>query len=339
VALVCALAAAQPGCRDHKQKAASQQPQEAGAEQLEELRAIPDSVRFVVAVHAERARNSPLVERAVDQMFARDRALEARLDTLLTHCAFDPMSDLKRLTMGLGRGEDEVIMVVTAALEESEVARCLNRAVADLGGSFSSKPEAGRTFYRASHGAREVWLAFASANRVAVSPSEAFLRKALGTGPKVEDSEVIGPLIRRVDRQSSAIWVVGVVPEQVGAALVEVTGKKISAPPTAFAGRVDLADGVDALLEVAMANPEDARTAVEEALPQVALSALSAQRYGLGPVVNKLHLDAEGSWFRMRISLDEKELNDALFRVDEREEEVDTERQSEQDSPRPSPEK
>ncbi len=339
-ALVGALVAAQPGCRDREQKKApSQAPEEPHAAQLEELGAIPASVRFVVRVRAERARSSALVQRALEQMFARDRALEARLDTLLTMCAFDPKSDLLGMTMGLGSGVDEVIMVVTAKVEESELARCLNRAVAELGGSLSSKPMDGRTFYRAGRAERGVWFAFASEGRVAVSPSEDFLRTALGAGPKAQQNEVLSPLIRRVDRDSSAIWVVGQIPESIGSAVVDLTGNQIAAPPKAIAGRIDLSDGVDAVLEVEMASPEDAHAAVEKALPQVALSALSVQRYGLGPVVNKLQLDADGSWFKLRISLGEKELNDALFRVEGREEEVDTGRQSEQDTPRSSPEK
>ena len=63
--------------------------------------------------------------------------------------------------------------------------------------------------------------------------------------------------------------------------------------PVAVFGHLDPTDGLEIELSVVMAAAQDANAAVFKATNELSLAALVAQRYGLGPLVNRVEVRAD----------------------------------------------
>ena len=75
-------------------------------------------------------------------------------------------------------------------------------------------------------------------------------------------------------------------------------------------------DGLSLSLSAIAASADDARSLVALTNKQLRVGALALQRYGLGPLVSKLTVEAEGDTLHLRFALTEEELKDVLSRID-----------------------
>ena len=151
VAVLLASGGATTGCKSKKQEQARQgQP---SVKSLTGLQAIPRDVSAIIAMDVTALQRSWLVRRAVEQMYARDRALEARIDALIISCEIDLAGGIRQIIIGLGehsgseRGTEEAVMVVTGEFVEAKLASCIGQSVAGDGRSLIADKVAGRTLY------------------------------------------------------------------------------------------------------------------------------------------------------------------------------------------------
>ncbi len=316
VGLIVGLLAAGAACKD---KAPDPAPTEAPVE-ITGLAAVPASVRVVLGIDVEAISGSWLVKRAVEQMFARDPGLEARIAQLVDTCGVDPGADLRHLIIALGSGpaEGEALMVATGVFSESQISSCIEKSMAADGGSLTTSQVGGRTIYHASGRDDRVdslWLAFGDMSTLVAATSQPVLELALGDGPKVGQAEPMASWIKRASEQAS-VWAAGEVDSQIGADLVALTGGQISAPPKALYGHIWLKNGLSFQLAAVTASPDDAQVLMTQATAQLRVGALALQRYGLGPVVSKLEASADGDLMQLRFHLTEDELRDVLAKLD-----------------------
>jgi hypothetical protein len=319
-----------PACRD-KDKKAEPQPVPIA---VTGLAAVPAAVRAVVGINVEAIAESWLVERAVEQMFLRDPGLAARVDDLITACRFDPAKDLRTLTLALGAGahQDQALMVATGKFSEPEVAACVRTSMAEDGGTLTESEVDGRRFYQASarsDRADSVWFTFGDPKTLVAATSSEWLAEAVGKGDKVLSKQPMAGWIERAN-PNAGIWAAGALDEKIGSELVALVGGLVSAPPRALLGHVDLKSGLSLSLSAIAASADDARALVALTNKQLRVGALALQRYGLGPVVSKLTVEADGDTLHLRFALTEEELKDVLSRID-------TTPEPEQDTPSGKP--
>src|SRR5204862_299729 len=130
-----------------------------------------------------RVLNSPLVQRAVDTLMARDPELATRWQKLHDSCKLDA-SQLKHVVLAIGAhtgpqpGTGPVLMVATGKLNETELATCVRDMVGHGGGSLTAKDAGGRTLYEAKEGSRTMYFAFGRPDTVVLGSNEAFVLEA-----------------------------------------------------------------------------------------------------------------------------------------------------------------
>ena len=284
------------------------------------LAAVPAAVRAVVGINVEAVADAWLVERAVAQMFLRDPGLAARVDGLIRACRFDPAKDLRSVTLALGAGahQDQALMVATGSFSQSEVAACVRSSLAEDGGSLTESDVDGRPFYNASarsDRADSVWFTFGDPTTLVVATSSEWLAEAVGKGDKVLSRQPMASWIERAD-PGAGIWAAGALDERIGGELVALVGGQLSGPPRALLGHMKMQDGLALSLSAVAATADDAQALVALTNAQLGLGALALQRYGLGPLVSKLTVAAEGDTLRLGFALTEEELKDVLSRID-----------------------
>lgn len=304
-----------PACKDKKTE---EQPRPVPVD-VTGLAAVPAEVRAVVGINVEAIAEAWLVERAVEQMFLRDPGLAARVDALITACRFDPARDLRGLTLALGAGAhaEQAVMVATGRFSEPEVVACVRSSLAEDGGSLTESEVEGRRFYNASarsDRADSVWFTFGDPSTLVAATSSEWLAQAVGKGDKVLSRQPMASWIERADPKAG-IWAAGALDERTGHELVALVGGLVS-PPRALLGHLHLKDGVSLSLSAVTASAEDAKALVALTNAQLGVGALALQRYGLGPVVSKLTVSAEGDTLHLRFALTEEELKDVLSRID-----------------------
>jgi hypothetical protein len=306
-----------PACRD-KDKKAEPRPVPVPVD-VTGLAAVPAGVRAVVGINVEAIADAWLVERAVEQMFLRDPGLAARVDGLITACRFDPAKDLRTLTLALGAGanQDQALMVATGSFSEPEVVACVRTSLTEDGGTLSESEVQGRRFYQASarsDRADSVWFTFGDPRTLVAATSSEWLAEAVGKGDKVLSRQPMAGWIERAD-PNAGIWAAGALDEKIGGELVELVGGLVSAP-RALLGHLHLKDGLVVSLSAIAASATDAQALVALTKKQLRVGALALQRYGLGPLVSKLTVAAEGDTLHLGFALTEEELKDVLSRID-----------------------
>jgi hypothetical protein len=319
-----------PACKDREKKA---EPRPVPVD-VTGLAAVPAGVRAVVGINVEAIADAWLIERAVEQMFLRDPGLAARVDDLITACRFDPAKDLRTLTLALGAGanQEQALMVATGNFSEPEVAACVRSSLAEDGGTLTESEVEGRRFYQASarsDRADSVWFTFGDPTTLVAATSSEWLAEAVGKGDKVLSKQPMAGWIERAD-PNAGIWAAGALDEKIGGELVALVGGLVSAPPRALLGHIHLKDGLSLSLSAITASADDARALVALTNKQLRVGALALQRYGLGPVVSKLTVEAEDDTLHLRFALTEEELKDVLSRID-------TTPEPEQDTPSGKP--
>ncbi len=284
------------------------------------LAAVPASATAVVVADVARVVDSPLVQRAVDQLLLRDPQLAERWEQLASTCNLDARK-LKHVILAIGPTKDEgpgtgpVLMVVTGQLVETELATCVRSMVGQGGGTLTAKPLANRTLYQAKDKNRTMFFAFGQADTVVLGSNEAYVTEALGTGKKVKDNAELASWIALVDHKAP-LWAAGKVDERVRGGLVKLTGGQVSQGPVAMVMSADPQDGLTMEVGAVMASDQDAKTLESFAKSQLGLMAMAAQAQSLGKVVNKITISAEKQVVRFKAALGTEEVNLLISALD-----------------------
>src|ERR1041385_4629602 len=105
------------------------------------LAAVPSSAQVVIVVDVKRVVDSPLVERAIDQLLMRDADLATRWQKLRDSCKLD-LATIDHVALAIGPksgdapGTGPVLMVVTGKLVEADLATCVRAMVGQGGGTL-----------------------------------------------------------------------------------------------------------------------------------------------------------------------------------------------------------
>ncbi len=288
--------------------------------ELSGLAAVPASAEVVIAADVGRVVNSPLVDRAIDQLLSRDAALAASWQKLQGSCKLD-VKQFKHVLLAIGPhagpqpGTGPVLMVVTGKLVESDFASCVRAMVGQGGGTLTAAPLGPRTLYEAKDGNRVMYFAFGRPDTVVLGANEAFVKDALGAGKKALDNPDLAGWLKRAD-QNAPMWAVGRVDDRVRQGLVRLTKGQVTAGPAAFVVGFDPTSGAKLDVSAVMASEADAKTLESFAKAQLGLLALGAQMKSLGKIVDKIAIAADGSLVRFKLSLDPDDINQLVSVLD-----------------------
>jgi hypothetical protein len=292
----------------------------APAPELVGLAAVPATAEVVVVVDVPRVAGSPLVQRAADQLLARDADLSVRWQKLHDSCKLD-LDKLKTVALAIGPhqgpqpGTGPVLMVATGKIGETELATCVRGMVGSGGGSLVAKDSNGRTLYEAKEGNRVMYFAFSRPDTVVLGSNEQFVTEALGAGKKAVDNPDLKRWIDLAD-QKAPIWAAGRVDERVRAGLVRVTSGQVSAGPSALALSADLASGLKLDGAVVMANATDAKALESFMKTQKGLLGYAAQAKSLGPIVDAFQISSDRDVVKLHLELSTDDVNRLVSALD-----------------------
>lgn len=292
----------------------------APAPELAGLAAVPATAEVVVVVDVSRVAGSPLVQRAADQLLARDADLAVRWQKLHDSCKLD-LDKLKTVALAIGPhqgpqpGTGPVLMVATGKIGETELATCVRGMVGSGGGSLVAKDSNGRTLYEAKEANRVMYFAFSRPDTVVLGSNEQFVTEALGTGKKAVDNPDLKRWIDLAD-QKAPIWAAGRVDERVRAGLVRVTSGQLSAGPSALAMSADLATGLKLDGAVVMANANDAKALESFMKTQKGLLGYAAQAKSLGQIVDAFQISSDRDVVKLHLELSTDDVNRLVSALD-----------------------
>jgi hypothetical protein len=282
--------------------------------ELTGLAAVPASAQAVIGADITKLTDTPLVDRAVDQLLLRNPALSERWGQLKENCKIDFGKQVKRVMLAIGPrtgpdpGTGPVNMVVVGAIPEAELKDCVTRFVGSGGGSVTGKAAFGRTLYLAKDGNRAMYFAYGRPDTVVLGADEAFVTDALGTGKKASDSPELAGLLKQVN-QSAPAWAAGRADPRIRDGLVQLTEGKLRAGPVAYTITADPSEGLKLALGVVMASPEDAKNLESYVKGEMALLGVAAQLKSLGPLVAKVAITVENDTVRFHVALTVEDLN------------------------------
>jgi hypothetical protein len=286
------------------------------------LAAVPASAQVVIGIDVAKVASSPLVDRAVTQLLARDAELAERWTKLHDSCKLDLGKTVKRVMLAIGKppagdhpGTGPTVMIATGAIVEADLAACVRAMVGQGGGALTARPLEGRTLYQAKDGARTMFFAFGRADTVVLGSNEAFVTEALGSGKKVSDDPEMKHVISLVD-QNAPIWAAGRVDERVRAGLVKVTAGKVASGPSAMVATVDPTDGAKLHVGVVMSTEADAKALESFAKAELGVLAMAAQVKSLQPVVDKVAVVATAEVVSLDAALTIDDVNQLLSALD-----------------------
>jgi hypothetical protein len=310
-----ALSLAASGCGKKASQPTSAAPEITG------LAAVPSTAEVVIGADIAKLTDSPVIDRAVEQLLLHDAVLSERWSHVKDDCKIDLGKQVKRIMLAIGPkasdapGTGPVIMVVVGAIAEADLKDCVGKLVGVGGGTITGKPMAGRTLYVAKSGTRTVYFAYGKPDTVVLGANEAYVTEALGTGKKATDNPDLTTWLKRVN-QNAALWAVGRIDSRVRDGLVQIATGKLQGGPVALAATADLADGANLHLDVVMATQEDAKALESYAKGELALLTAAAQWKSLGSVVGKLVVTVENAIVSFRAPLTVDDLNLLLSALD-----------------------
>jgi hypothetical protein len=284
------------------------------------LSAVPASAEIVVSVDVARVSDSPLVDRAVDQLMLREPSLATEWQQLHDGCKLDP-SRVAHVLLAIGPkgnqqvGTGPVLMVATGKVTEAELSTCVRGLVGSGGGDVTAKTVAGHTLYVARDGSRIMYFGFGRADTVLLSSNEAFITEALSPGKKATENPELGAWIALAD-QKAPVWAAGRTDPSLRDRLVKLVGGTLSAGPQAITIAFDPTSGAKLDLGAVMASPADAKTLESFAKGQVAMLGMAAQARSMGKLVDKIQIAADGKVVHVRVSLALDEVNHLLSVLD-----------------------
>jgi hypothetical protein len=285
------------------------------------LAAVPASAEVLIGVDVEKLADSPIIERAVDQLLLRDAELAQRWADLRAACKLD-IRQMKRVMLARGPvakggrpGTGPALMVATGQIVEPDFVKCTREVVGKGGGSLTVKTVDGHSLYQVKDGNRILFLAFGRADTVLLGTSDTYTAEALGAGKKVADNPELAAWLKLVD-QNAPVWAVGRVPEPFRAGLVRISQNQLKAGPVAFVATGDLTNGAQLKLGAVMASPDDAKALESIAKAQLVAFAWAAQLKSLGSVVNKIKVSTDGAQVRFEAPLTMADVNQVLSVLD-----------------------
>src|SRR5438445_10119162 len=107
------------------------------------LAAVPASAQVVIVIDVAKVVDSPLVDRAIDQLMMRDADLATRWQKLRDTCKID-IANIHHVALAIGPktgdspGTGPVLMVVTGKLVEADLATCVRGMVGQGGGTLTA---------------------------------------------------------------------------------------------------------------------------------------------------------------------------------------------------------
>jgi hypothetical protein len=312
VAAVAIAAVLAPACECNKKP-----PQPKAPAPLTGLAAIPADAEAVISVDVDRFAGSPLVQRAVELLLARDPGMRGRWERLAEACKIDVRAQIRRVTSALGPiadGKQPVLTVITGDVAEATFATCVRAAVGSGGGELIASAAQGRTIYEVRDVNHTLWFAFGQADTIVMSTEPKYLERALGGGDKVATAGALKPLIARADHKAP-LWAAG-VGRGFGGGLVKLTGGKVTQPAKAMVAALDPTSGVTVALGVELASEADAKELESFTKAQLPLMAMAAQIKALGPVVAKLQATRDGSLVTIGASYSMEDINQLMKAID-----------------------
>lgn len=283
--------------------------------QLTGLAAVPASARVVIGADPARLAGSPLMARAARLMIEREPVLGERIARLAAGCGLDWQTQVESLHLALTDDAPQVLMIVTGALVETELTRCVRSTVGEGGGTVTLTQVDGRSLYQVSDQGRTIYFAFGQTDTIVLSASRELVLAGLGTGPKVMDAPEMKALIDRSDTHAP-LWAAGKVDPAWSPRLLRLMNGALETPPKAFLGVVDASDGLRAQLSAVMGSEADAKVMESQLKPTLELVSLVAQARGLGPLAAKVVGVRDGDAIRFGVELTAEEVKELLSKVD-----------------------
>jgi len=288
------------------------------------LAAVPASAEAVLGANLAKLIDSPVIDRAVEQLLLHNPVLAERWGRVKDDCKIDLAKQVKRVMLAIGPhpqgsatgpGTGPVIMVVIGSIPEADLKDCVAKLVGGGGGAVTGKLVAGRTLYLAKDGNRAMYFAYGKPDTIVLGANEAYVTEALGAGKKATDNPDLTRWLKLVN-QDSSVWAVGRTDERVRNGLVQLTQGKLSAGPIAYTATADLAAGASLSLDAVMAKPGDAKNLESFVKGELALLTAAAQWKSLGSVVGKITVGVDNEIVHFRAPLSVDDLNQLLSALD-----------------------
>jgi len=286
---------------------------------------VPATAEVVIGADIAKLSGSQVLDHATEQLLLRDAAVAERWARLRDDCKINVAQQVKRIMLAIGPpspavgsgkpGTGPVLMIVVGSIPEDTFKDCVVKVVGSGAGAVTGKPVYDRTLYLAKDGNRTTYFAYGRPDTIVLGSNEAYVIEALGTGKKAPDNPDLTRWLALVN-QNAPLWAVGRVDARLRDGLVQLGDGKLKSGPVAFAGTVDLTDGVNLQLGVVMATPEDAGTLESYAKGELALVTAAAQWKSLGAVVGKLTVAADKEIVYFRAPLATADVNQLLSVLD-----------------------
>jgi hypothetical protein len=304
-----------PGCGKKASEPSGPPPEITG------LAAVPSTAEVVIGANIAKLVDTPVIDRAVDQLLLRNAVLSERWQRLRDDCKVDFGRQIKRVMLAIGPhtgpepGTGPVLMVVVGSIPEADLKECVVKFVGHGGGTVTGQTVYGRTLYLAKDGNRAMYFAYGRPDTIVLGADEAFVTEALGTGKKAPDNADLARWLKLVN-QNSSVWAAGRTDARIRGGLVRFTEGKLREGPVAYTASADLLDGANLQFGVVMASPEDAKGLESYVNGEKALLTAAAQLKSLGSVVAKITVAVEGNVVKFRAPLTVEDLNQLLSVLD-----------------------
>jgi hypothetical protein len=286
------------------------------------LAAVPATAEVIIGVDVAKLSESPIVERAIEQLLLRDPVLAQSWQEVHENCKVEVTKQVKHVVLAMGPpaagarpGTGPVLMIATGTLPEHDLTQCVGKIVGKGNGTVTGKEIGGRTLYQVKDGQRTMFFAYGRADTVIMGTNDAYVQEALGTGPKAAANPEMAAWLKLAD-QKAPIWAVGRLDERLRGGLPRVTNNEVKVGPYAFIGSLDPGNGARVDLGVIMATPEDAKALESWTETQRKGIVAVAQGKSLGAIVNKVAITAENNILHLRATLTMDDVNQLLSVLD-----------------------
>jgi len=259
---------------------------------------LPAETRVVIDARVPVLAASPVARRSIDVALSQDAPSRARLGALLARCRIDLARDVAGLTLAM-KDAGEVALIGLGRFDEPALIECIRAEAGDL-----DEARSGSHVLHGTRGASPVWLTIGQ-GRVIAATSRAWLETVLAPGETLRARPEMKELIARADR-GAALWGVGLMPPSAGERMVQLTDGEVKAPARAVSFQIDVGRDVPlaAQLRLEMADAADATKLAGFAGGQLGVLTIAAQRYGLGRLLAKTQIAAEGNGMIVSLRLD-----------------------------------
>src|SRR5262249_50849306 len=143
--VICVATALGLGAGCGKKETSSGPPPE-----LTGLAVVPASAEVVVGLDLKKLDDSPVIDRTVEQLLARDAVLAERWQRLRDECKIDLVKQIKRIMLALGPprgapapGTGPVLMVAVGSLAEADLKDCVTKLIGTGGGTLTGSAVGG----------------------------------------------------------------------------------------------------------------------------------------------------------------------------------------------------